>query len=477
MKRKSLLYLMLCAAVCLCFTPCAVLAQDSGMTPSADTKKKTPVKTDTKTPAKTEKDSVKTPAKTPAKTEKGSTKTPTKTDTKTSVKTPAKKTAGKPADKKKEEAEEEPWPKRIYEPWETPTDFAPTYDTPSVPRGEKPVPVEGDDGATPLRPPKPTAAQTREAKKFIADLKKEKDEKKKLEMIYAQQSVYAQEEALKYLQAEAVTAVRAYQKTFGDAAKKAVAKQMKERRDPKVLAKVERVKALQNTDFTGDQVREVIDPVIDEMLSVYWVEPLTITATDEKLAEARRELLEKTKLWNANVTMFSNMTHQYPLVAERPTIEEMLGLIEFDLVLASMPISPQGQKTLAMNRELAFMIDLQEAMCISYTNRYRILLGREPFLIDVAMCLACRDHSYDMARLGFFSHESQLPGKKSFGDRAKRFGVSGVSSENIFAGSSSGEGSAGAWFHSPGHHKNMMNGSKRVGVGRFNKHFTQMTGG
>ena len=47
---------------------------------------------------------------------------------------------------------------------------------------------------------------------------------------------------------------------------------------------------------------------------------------------------------------------------------------------------------------------------------------------------------------------------------------------NIFAGSQDGHVANQAWFHSPGHHTNMLANHARVGVGRTGRHFTQMFG-
>ena len=45
-------------------------------------------------------------------------------------------------------------------------------------------------------------------------------------------------------------------------------------------------------------------------------------------------------------------------------------------------------------------------------------------------------------------------------------GIEACSPENIAAGQDTGEGAIHAWWHSPGHHKNMLGGHGRVGLGR-----------
>jgi uncharacterized protein YkwD len=80
-----------------------------------------------------------------------------------------------------------------------------------------------------------------------------------------------------------------------------------------------------------------------------------------------------------------------------------------------------------------------------------------------------------MQKLGFFSHESPVPGKKTPWDRAKRFGTT-ASAENIAAGYQDGRAVNLGWFHSPGHHRNMLGNHRRVGVGRAGGYFTEMFG-
>ncbi len=114
-----------------------------------------------------------------------------------------------------------------------------------------------------------------------------------------------------------------------------------------------------------------------------------------------------------------------------------------------------------MNARLAEKLDPEEARAILALNLARNLLGLPALAIDLRLCEAAREHSQDMERLKFFSHESPVPGKKSFGDRAKLAGTT-ASAENIYAGAKSGKSAHAGWFHSPGHHKNQMGNSSRV---------------
>ena len=101
--------------------------------------------------------------------------------------------------------------------------------------------------------------------------------------------------------------------------------------------------------------------------------------------------------------------------------------------------------------------------------------GLPVLLIDVKLCLAARGHSQDLHEKGFFSHLSPVPGKATPGDRSRLAGTTGEA-ENISMGRSSPQEAIAGWWYSPAHHQNMMAGHKRVGLGRHEKHWTQMFG-
>ncbi|MEP4079054.1 CAP domain-containing protein [Haloferula sp.] len=111
-------------------------------------------------------------------------------------------------------------------------------------------------------------------------------------------------------------------------------------------------------------------------------------------------------------------------------------------------------------------------------NGERDLLGLPPLALEEKLSDAAEGHSKDMARLGFFAHESPVPEKKSPWDRARLAGFKGnASGENIFMGSSSSQAAYNAWFKSDGHRFIMMaSGPNVLGVGIAGSHWTMMTG-
>jgi uncharacterized protein YkwD len=128
------------------------------------------------------------------------------------------------------------------------------------------------------------------------------------------------------------------------------------------------------------------------------------------------------------------------------------------------------------NAALFSQIDLEEAAGIRDLNVMRILMGLTPLMLDPALCQAAHDHSKDMVEHNFFSHESPVPGKKSFTDRARLAGAA-AGGENIFYGSAHAVGANRWWFHSPGHFGNMFGaGYRRGGVGHHDGRWTQLFG-
>jgi len=111
-------------------------------------------------------------------------------------------------------------------------------------------------------------------------------------------------------------------------------------------------------------------------------------------------------------------------------------------------------------------------------NAERDLLGLGPLRLEEKLSAAAEGHSEDMARLGFFAHESPVPGKKTPWDRARRAGFSGnASGENIFMGSANPQAAYNGWFASDGHRFIMMaTGPNVLGVGIAGNHWTMMTG-
>ncbi len=110
-------------------------------------------------------------------------------------------------------------------------------------------------------------------------------------------------------------------------------------------------------------------------------------------------------------------------------------------------------------------------------NAYREALGLLPLEIDVRLVKAARGHSQEMARLGYFAHDSPTPGRTSFVDRMRLEGYLAGGGENILQGAKTGEQAFWIWFESPGHHRNMTTADfQSIGVGQHGELWTQNFG-
>ncbi len=121
-------------------------------------------------------------------------------------------------------------------------------------------------------------------------------------------------------------------------------------------------------------------------------------------------------------------------------------------------------------------IPASEREGIREANEWRLLLGLNALIIDPKLCDASRGHSEDMNKEGFFAHNSPIPGKTTPWDRAGQAGTK-ARGENIYMGSPIPSNANKGWFYSPGHHKNMFKvGHKTIGLGQYQRHWTQMFG-
>lgn len=214
------------------------------------------------------------------------------------------------------------------------------------------------------------------------------------------------------------------------------------------------------TKETHPKVEELVNKVLE-----LWKNPYDQFLTRNE--NAKRAL--------ADVRELDEYLALFPAPSNPPALDEKKLRDTFNSAVLDAWVPKNSVTILKYNDEINWL-DEQERIHLKRLNEYRMTMGRAPLEADVRLTAAARGHSKDMKEKNFFSHESTVPGKKSFGDRAGLEGYRGASGENIFVGSTDGLSAFGAWYHSPGHHKNMISGSKQIGVGRFDSHWTQVFG-
>lgn len=133
----------------------------------------------------------------------------------------------------------------------------------------------------------------------------------------------------------------------------------------------------------------------------------------------------------------------------------------------------------AYNELVATSLDPTERECCTALDEYRVVLGLDPLEIEERLVVSARQHSQEMVDLGYFGHISPVKRNESPTDRARLEGFGGGVGENCLAGGASGRGAFEGWYHSPGHHRNLVSPGPQIGVGAAGGHhmWTLVVGG
>ncbi|MBX3464094.1 MAG: hypothetical protein KF830_13050 [Planctomycetes bacterium] len=240
-------------------------------------------------------------------------------------------------------------------------------------------------------------------------------------------------------------------------------------------------------DLDKARIQTELDPLLAELRAMVLPGPEPVFAREPELAREAASLRQRAAELEAWFDLCLEAAHQLDLEPEGRRHLERVGLpawpaaaddLDTELgraCLFGLPLGAGDRRTLEANEALRAGMDPAEYAGTLELNRIRLALGLNALRIDEKLGNAARDHSRDMHTLGFFSHDSPVQGKRTFGDRAARAGTS-ASSENIAAGHSRGEGAIEAWWYSPGHHKNMLGNHARTGLGRWEQTWTQLFG-
>ncbi len=233
--------------------------------------------------------------------------------------------------------------------------------------------------------------------------------------------------------------------------------------------------ALTKGEPTHEEIAAKGDPAMARLTEIFVVNRADVLAQSKDLQAEREQLQALGKHWERCLAALPQSAPAEGESKKPFTFEEYLSGEEELAAGLAVPMDPKTQQVLAVNARLAGQLDPEEARTVLALNLTRNLLGLPALVIDLKLAAAARDHSKDMEQMKFFAHESPVPGKKTPWDRAARFGTS-ASGENIYMGSPDGKVANQAWFHSPGHFKNMLGDHQRVGVGRSGVYFTEEFG-
>ena len=242
-------------------------------------------------------------------------------------------------------------------------------------------------------------------------------------------------------------------------------------------------------NLTKDEVTAFIDPRVAELRELLTIRSADVFERVPKLGGTYSELTldalrverlfdlqERAELVLLRTETGAREIERYPLAEDPRGILVDLERDMTRLCWTAVPMGARDARVLADNEVIQEGVVPEEREGIRILNEIRVLVGLPVVAIDPKLCNESGDHSKDMVEHGFFAHVSPVPGKESFGQRAALAGTS-ASAENIAAGQQNGAGAIRAWWYSPGHHRNMMGGHRRVGLGQHRTHWTQMFGG
>lgn len=279
------------------------------------------------------------------------------------------------------------------------------------------------------------------------------------------------------------------QRQFAKAVPKAQRQQLGKGGELKVAALRAQALAISHApELSKQRIRAELDPLLQQLRELVLTTPESVARQDEALGPAIAALrvqLGDVRGWfdlylgsMQDLDEVPGGRRHVDLVPPEPepppaaAVDEDLHL----LCLSALPLTTRDQQTILENGGLRPSLDPEEFLGTLELNEIRIALGLPALRIDPRLGNAARDHSRDMQALGFFSHESPVEGKRTFGDRAARAGTS-AAAENIAAGHETGAAAIRGWWYSPGHHRNMLGGFTRTGLGRADQLWTQMFGG
>ena len=243
-----------------------------------------------------------------------------------------------------------------------------------------------------------------------------------------------------------------------------------EKRRAAALALIEDEKAYPYPYTEAHEGQKEVDALVDLVREV-WARPFDLVATwDKNVGEALALVTEVD-----DVLAKADEGYAADLDAVKAAINKAID------VPGVVP-DETSKKVLAYNEKVATSATPQEKENVRAVNEYRIMMGRTAVKIDERLERAARGHSIEMRLKNYFAHESPTPGLESPGKRCAREGYGGGTGENIAWGVTSGRAAFDGWFHSSGHHRNMLNkgwtemGCGRSGPGHWTQNFGAMTG-
>jgi hypothetical protein len=161
-----------------------------------------------------------------------------------------------------------------------------------------------------------------------------------------------------------------------------------------------------------------------------------------------------------------------------PTRGQTVHVRNFALDEEEWEIIDSSAAILEYNEKIETSATRNEWEQVLITNQYRLMMGRKALAQNELILQAARSHSEWMTRTGVFSHFEDTDERRTPGDRMAQAGYDKGSGENIHAGAGSPMGAHNGWYHSSGHHRNMLAPSHtEMATGHVGRYWTQNFGG
>jgi len=161
-----------------------------------------------------------------------------------------------------------------------------------------------------------------------------------------------------------------------------------------------------------------------------------------------------------------------------PTRGQTVDVRNFALDEEEWGIIDSSAAILEYNERIETSASRNEWEQVLITNQYRLMMGRKALALNELILQAARSHSDWMTRTGVFSHFEDTDERRTPGDRMAQAGYDRGSGENIHAGAGSPMGAHNGWYHSSGHHRNMLAPSHtEMATGQVGRYWTQNFGG
>jgi uncharacterized protein YkwD len=335
-----------------------------------------------------------------------------------------------------------------------------------------------------------TAAERQQVKTLLADFRKAKAKPDDREKV-VDRLIEIGGPAIPQLQAVVNKELFGQSKAYGQKFQKRAAVLSRGKSASIDVAELQRQRATvlalkEDANLTKEMIVNTADPAMERLGELLVLDRKVVLEKSADLQAEREKLAALGNCWDKVTAAMLDASPPPKTAAgdssaeamdtQKPaTFEEYLQGEENLAAQLAMPMDDATRATLAANAALAPKLDPEEVRAILACNLTRNLLGLSTLKIDLQLSAAARDHSQDMEKLKFFAHESDVPGKKDPWARAKNFGTT-ASGENIYMGRTDGNQANLGWFHSPGHHKNMLGQHVRIGMGRSGVYFTELFG-